>query len=65
MKLDIQENLLTLCPDLKQLSDGNGIVKLGDLVEYNSDLLYQYNDCAIIHDKLVEAVRKIQNKQEK
>jgi hypothetical protein len=48
------------CPDLKALPDSP--VKLGDFLKYNTDLMFQYNECALVHDGLVDAVGVIQEK---
>lgn len=47
-------NLLVPCEELQELK-GN---TLGDLYKYTTNLITLYNECAIRHDSLVQAVEK-------
>jgi len=47
-------NLLVPCQELRELRGDS----LGDLYKYTTDLITLYNECAIRHDSLVEAVKK-------
>lgn len=47
-------NLLVPCQELQELR-GN---TLGDLYKYTTNLITLYNECAIRHDSLVQAVEK-------
>jgi hypothetical protein len=48
-------NLTTPCEPLPQLKNGS----LGDLYKYTIEIATLYNQCAIRHDALSEAVKKI------
>jgi hypothetical protein len=58
----VQENLLTKCPDL-EIPTKETVGDLGKLVKTHEGLMYSYNDCAMTHDGLVDAVRSIQQSQ--
>lgn len=47
-------NLTTPCEELRPLRDGS----LGDLYKYTIEIATLYNQCAIKHDALSEAVKK-------
>ena len=51
----VPANLLTKCERIPNIKDK---ANMGDLMTYSVDLMRQYNECAIRHDGLVEAVTK-------
>lgn len=55
----IPANLLTRCERIPNIKDK---ANMGDLMTYSVDLMRQYNECAIRHDGLVEAVTKPKKK---
>ena len=55
----IPANLLTRCELIPNIKDK---ANMGDLMTYSVDLMRQYNECAIRHDSLVEAVTKPKKK---
>lgn len=54
-EVPIPANLLTRCPDIPNIKDR---ANMGDLLKYSVDLMGQYNECAVRHDGLVDAVTK-------
>lgn len=55
----VPANLLTRCERIPNIKDK---ANMGDLMTYSVDLMRQYNECAIRHDGLVEAVTKPKKK---
>lgn len=55
----VPANLLTRCERIPNIKDK---ANMGDLMTYSVDLMRQYNECAIRHDGLVEAVTKSKKK---
>lgn len=49
-------NLIIRCPDIPILFQET--VNMGDLVKYTTNLMDQYNDCAIKHDSLIKIIEK-------
>jgi hypothetical protein len=49
-------NLIVRCPDIPPI--GTGDKNLGDLMTYSTQLMEQYNECAMRHDKLVKIIEK-------
>lgn len=49
-------NLIIRCPDIPIFYQE--IVNMGDLVKYTTNLMDQYNDCAIKHDSLIKIIEK-------
>lgn len=58
-EVPIPANLLTKCDRIPNIKDK---ANMGDLMTYSVDLMRQYNECAIRHDGLVEAVTKPKKK---
>ena len=54
-EVPVPANLLTKCERIPNIKDK---ANMGDLMTYSIDLMRQYNECAIRHDGLVEAVTK-------
>lgn len=54
-EVPIPANLLTRCEKIPNIKDK---ANMGDLMKYSVDLMRQYNECAVRHDGLVEAVTK-------
>lgn len=54
-EVPIPANLLTRCSDIPNIKEK---ANMGDLLKYSVELMGQYNECAIRHDGLVEAVTK-------
>ena len=59
-QLNVQENLLQICPDIP-VPKSSGTMSMGELYDYTNKLMFQYNDCAMVHDKLVESIREVQS----
>lgn len=55
----VPANLLTRCERIPNIKDK---ANMGDLMTYSVNLMRQYNECAIRHDSLVEAVTKPKKK---
>lgn len=51
----VPANLLTRCERIPNIKDR---ANMGDLMTYSVELMKQYNECAVRHDSLVEAVTK-------
>jgi len=49
----VPANLLTRCEGIPNIKDK---ANMGDLMKYSIELMSQYNECAVRHDGLVEAV---------
>lgn len=49
-------NLTVKCPKIPSIT--SKIVNMGDLLEYTTDLMGQYNECAMRHDGLIDIVEK-------
>lgn len=52
-EVPVPANLLTRCEGIPNIKDK---ANMGDLMKYSVELMRQYNECAIRHDGLVEAV---------
>jgi hypothetical protein len=60
-EVPVPANLLTKCERIPNIKDK---ANMGDLMTYSVDLMRQYNECAIRHDGLVEAVTKPSKKKD-
>lgn len=60
-EVPVPANLLTRCEGIPNIRDK---ANMGDLMKYSVDLMRQYNECAIRHDGLVEAVTKPTKKKD-
>lgn len=52
-EVPIPASLLTRCSDIPNIKEK---ANMGDLLKYSVELMGQYNECAVRHDSLVEAV---------
>jgi len=60
-EVPVPANLLTKCELIPNIKDK---ANMGDLMTYAIDLMRQYNECAVRHDGLVEAVTKSSKKKD-
>ena len=51
----VPQNLATRCDAIDSISQESN---MGDLIRYTTDLMVQYNECAIRHDKLIETIKE-------
>tara|TARA_Y100001973_G_C5189526_1_gene330022 strand:+ start:635 stop:928 length:294 start_codon:yes stop_codon:yes gene_type:complete len=51
----VPQNLVTRCDAIDSISQESN---MGDLIRYTTDLMVQYNECAIRHDKLIETIKE-------
>ena len=51
----LPENLATRCDAIDSITNDSN---MGDLIKYTTDLMVQYNECAIRHDKLIETIKE-------
>jgi hypothetical protein len=59
----IPPNLLVKCDDIPEIGKSDKGQNLGEVVKYTTELMKQYNECAIRHDQLIEAAKPKQTKE--